>query len=286
MESIYRTLCFCEKVNDEYIFFYGHSILWNLTPLDYVVEGWKRKNIGGDMYVFFSDLPNKDLIDQLLNERKIEIETNGKKHNLVFKWNKKDTGFLINDSNEDEYKPFISLCTDVTYYFSEIDDEFVDDFLQKRKTLISKIETDFFVPLAKNPHLIFTFSVYIPTRIEAFLKNIRDENNHITGVNFVINDVFNDYQSCEVNFLLTSDGEKEDGSFKLCNIPENINTNFDPDYMELTIKDGEKVVFTEKCYFIKSININMNIISGSIKTNNGSISMHRSSSFTVGDKDE
>ena len=78
MESIYRTLCFCQKVNNDYRVFYGHSIFWKLTSLDYLVEGWKRKNIKGDVYVFFSDLPNYDLIEELLNNRKVEIETNSK----------------------------------------------------------------------------------------------------------------------------------------------------------------------------------------------------------------
>lgn len=282
MESIYRTLYFCQKTDDVYKVFYGHTIYWKLTPLDYVIEGWRKKNIQGDMHVFFSDLPNEAIIDQFLNEKNIEIESNSKKYTLIFDWEQNDSDFIINEYSKDEYKPFISLCTKANYYFSETDVEFVDSFFQTKKEAILIFEKEFFVPLTNNPHLINTFAVYSPTRIETSIKNIRDDNNLITGIRFIINDTFHEYQECEANFLLTSDENKEEGSFKLQNIPDNIRTSFDPDYMELTIKDGENTVFVEKCSFIKSISINMNISSGSIKTTSGSVPVYSSSSFTVG----
>ena len=285
MESIYRTLCFCQKVNNDYRVFYGHSIFWKLTSLDYLVEGWKRKNIKGDVYVFFSDLPNYDLIEELLNNRKVEIETNSKICNLVFDWSQSDKDFLINEGGGDDYKPFISLCSKASYYFSEVNSESVDEFFLERKKSIHQLEKEFFIPLSNNAHLINTFAVYEPTRIETSLRNIRDESNRITCVQFLINDTFHEYQDCEAVFLLTSDGDREEGCFRLCCPPKKINTSFDPDYMELTIKKGEEAVFIEKCYFIKSISINMDVVSGSIKTGSGSVPVHSSSSFKVGNED-
>jgi hypothetical protein len=286
MESIYRTLCFCQKVNASYKIFYGHSIYWKLTELDYVIDGWKRKNIQGDIYAFFVDLPSRDAVDQLINSKHLEIDANSKKHSLIFDWEQSDTDFLINDASDNEYKPFISLCSKATYYFSIIESEFIDEFLREKKEAISRLEDEYIVPLAKNPHLLNTFAIYTPTRIETSLQNIRDGRNHIAGVEFYINDIFEDYQDCEATFLLISEGEKEQGSFKLSDEPKSISTRFDPDYMELSIKDGEEVIFEEKCHFIKSINVNMNIISGSIKTNSGAVPMHSSSSFTIGDDGE
>lgn len=247
-----------------------------------MIDRWKRKNIQGDIYVFFADLPNSDEVYQLINCNRIEINANSKKHTLVFEWEQEDTDFLINDASDNEYKPFISLCSKVTYYFSNIESEFIEDFLRENKEAISRLEEEYTVPLAKKPHLLNTFAIYTPTRIETSLRNIRDERNHITGVEFHINDMFLEYQNCEVTFLLSSEGEKEKGSFKMSDEPKIISTRFDPDYMEVSIINGEEVVFEEKCYFIKSININMKIMSGNIKTNSGSVPMHSSSSFTIG----
>ena len=282
MNRIYRTLCFCQKIDETYKVFYGHSIYWKLTSLDYVVEGWKRKNIQGDIYAFFADLPSRDAVNQLIDHKNLEIDTNSKKHSLIFDWEKNDSNFLINDASDDEYKPFISLCSKATYYFSNIESEFIDEFFREKKEAISKLEDEFVVPLAKNPHLVNTFAIYTPTRIEASLRNIRDDKNHITGVTFNINDTFGKHQDCKATFLLSNEGEKEEGSFRLSDEPKSISTRFDPDYMELTIKDGEEVIFEEKCHFIKSINMKMNVVSGGIKTSSGTVPTHSSSSFTVG----
>ncbi|WP_203142626.1 hypothetical protein [Marinobacter mangrovi] len=282
MESVYRTLCFCQKVNGSYKIFYGHSIYWKLTDLDYVIDGWKRKNIQGDIYAFFVDLSSRDAVDQLINSEHLEIDASSKKHSLIFDWEQSDTDFLINDASDNEYKPFISLCSKATYYFSIIESEFIEEFLREKKEAISRLEDEYIVPLAKNPHLLNTFAIYTPTRIETSFQNIRDERNHIAGLEFYINDIFEDYRDCEVIFLLSSEGEKEQGSFKLSDEPKSISLRFDPDYMELSIKDGEEVIFEEKCHFIKSINVNMNMISGNIKTNSGAVPMHSSSSFRIG----
>ncbi|ALZ75394.1 hypothetical protein [Rheinheimera sp. F8] len=286
MESIYRTIFFCQRVNDNYNIFYGHSIYWKLTSLDYVIDGWKRKNIQGDIYAFFVDLPSFDAIDQLISSKRLEINANAKKHILIFQWEQSDANFLINDASDNEYKPFISLCSKAIYYYSTIESEFIEDFLREKKESISRLEEEYITPLAKNPHLLNTFAIYTPTRIETSLQNVRDQKNHITGVEFHINDIFGEYQDCQVNFLLSSEGENDKGSFKLSDEPKIISTRFDPDYMEISIQHGEEVVFEEKCYFVKSININMKIISGSIKTNSGTVPTHSSSSFTIGGDSE
>lgn len=288
MESIYRTLLFCQKIYGNYNVFYGHSIFWKLTGLDYVVEGWKRKNIQGEIYVFFADLPRPDVVEQLVNKKSLEIDTNSKKHRLIFEWENNDSDFLINDISDYEYKPFISLCSKAIYYFSDIESNFIDEFFRENKEAIAKLEDEFMVPLTKNPHLVNTFAIYTPTRIETFILNIRDNENYIKGVTLCINDTFEDHQDCEVSFLLSSEGgeETEKGSFKLSDKQKNISTGFDPDYMEVIIKDGEETIFEEKCHFVKSVSINMNVASGSIKTSSGTVPTHSSSSFTIGSDSE
>ncbi len=284
MDSIYRTLCFCQKIGDVYKVFYGHAIYWKLTSLDYVIKGWKRKNVQGDIYVFFTDLSNCDAITQFLDEKKVEVEANSKKHSLHFDWEQNEAAFIPNDSRggENDYKPFISLCSNASYYFSDVENEFIDSFLREKKEVIARLEEEYFVPLVENTHLLNTFTVYTPVRIETSLKNIRDESNILTGFEFHINDVFNDYQECVANFLLSSDGKKKEGDFILSEEPKNITAEFDPDYMELTIKDGEDVIFEEKAYFLKSIRVDVRVESGSIKTSGGTVATHSSSSFIVG----
>lgn len=233
-------------------------------------------------------MPSQDVVDQLVNKKSLEIDTNSKKHRLIFDWEHNDRGFLINDISADEYKPFISLCSKAIYYFSNVESKFVDEFFREKKEAIAKLEDEFIVPLTKNPHLVNTFAIYTPTRIETFLLNIRDNKNHITGVTFCINDTFGNHQDCEVSFLLSSEGgkETEEGSFKLSDEPKNISTEFNPDYMEVIIKDGEEIIFEERCHFVKSVSINMNVVSGSIKTSSGTVSTHSSSSFTIGGDSE
>lgn len=286
MKSTYRTLLFCQRIDDAYMVFYGHTIYWQLTELDYLIEGWKRRNIQGDIYVFFSDLPGRDEFDLLVNNKKLDLYAGSKEHFLLFNWSQTDAGFLNNDASNNEFKPFSSLCSKVMYYFSDIDSVFVDNFFQENKDAISKLEEEYAVPLTKNPHLVNTLAIYTPTRIETSLQSFRGNDGNVREVAFYINDTFSEYQGCDVSFLLTCDGEKEEGVFKLSDEPKTISTRFDPDYMELAIKDSGEVVFEEKCYFIKSIKINMNVVSGSISTSSGSVPIHSSSSFTIGDDSE
>ena len=285
MNSIYRTLCFCQKIDGDYKVFYGHSIFWKLTDLDYRVSGWKRYNIQGDIYAFFTDLPSCE-VDKLLKNKILKIDVNSKKHSLIFDWEQSDTDFLINDASEDGYKPFISLCSKAIYYFSNIEGEFIDNFFREKKEAISRLEDEYVVPLTKNPHLLNTFAIYTPIRIEASLRNTRLDGNHKTRVTFYINDVFNEYQNCEAIFLLRNEKEQEVGRFKISDEPKNISIKFEPDYMELTIKDGEEVIFEEKSYFIKSVNIKMDVALGGIKTSSGTVQTHSSSSIKTGGNSE
>lgn len=283
MESIYRTLFFCQKVFGNYKIFYGHSIHWKLTDLDYFNLEFKKKNIHRDMYVFFVDLPSRDEVDQLIKNKNLDIHESSKKYNLTFEYEQEHEDFLSHDASINEYNPFISLCSKANYYFSIKENDFIENFIQEKKEAINKFENEFLVPLMKNPHLLCTFAIYTPTRIETSIQNIRNNKNHITGVIFSINDIFGLHQDCEVNFLLSCDEKKEEGRFKLSDEPKAISTGFNPDYMELIIADAGKVIFKEKSYFIKSIDINMSVASGNVKTKTGPISTFSSSSFSVGD---
>ena len=126
MSFIYRAICFCQKIGSNYNVFYGHSIFWKLTDIDYVVDGWKIKNVQGGIYAFFNDFPSCDAINQLIDTKSLEIDVRSKKYNLIFDWQQRDADFLINDAGDDRYKPFISLCSKAIYYFSSIESDFIE----------------------------------------------------------------------------------------------------------------------------------------------------------------
>lgn len=283
-KNIYRTLYFCQKVRDVYMVFYGHSIHWELTSLDYEIKNWKKRNVQGNIYVFFSDLPELAVIDKFLKEKTIEIVSNSHIYKLKFDWDQKDQSFLTNDLDEDEYKPFSSLCTRANYYYSEANFDHLSDFFHSRKKAISRLEKDFFVPLMQNSQLLNTFTIYNPTRIETHIKKIRNDGDCKSGVDFIINDTFNKYQNCKVEFVIAGEGKKEKGQFILDETPANIETNFDPEYFELSIRNYDEDLYIEKGYFLKSISVNMNAISGGIKTEFGTVKTHSSSVFTIGEK--
>lgn len=285
MTSIFRTLLLCQKMdNGPYKIFYGHSIYWKLSELDYQVDSWKAKRIRGDIYVFFIDFPDRLWIDSLMEYKQAKITSNNKELDLVFDWENQADNFLMNDNEDNDFKPFISLCSKVKYYFSEIESEKIEGFLQTKKSAIADIDNEFFIPLAKYPYLINTFSIYNPTRIETYLKN-QVENKSLMAVTFVINDTFAEYKSCDVKYLLKSAEKEITGTFQVHEAPRTIPVEFDPDYMHLEIKNGADLIYAEKSHFIKSIQVNLRAVTGNIRTANGSVSSHTSSSFTIGGSD-
>lgn len=282
MTSIFRTLLICQKLDDGfYKIFYGHSIHWILSELDYQIDSWKVKNIKGDIYVLFTDLPDKLWIDSLMEHNHEKITSNDKEFDLVFNWENQADNFLSNDNADSDFKPFISLCSKVKYYFSEAESKHIELFLQSKKSAIAKIDSEFFVPLAKYPYLINTFSIYHPTRIETYLKN-KVENSCLVAVTFIINDTFAQYNSCEVKYLLKSPGKEISGVFQVHETPKTIPIKFDPDYMHLEIKNGDDLIYDETSHFIKSIHVNLRAVTKNIRTTNGSVPAHISSSFTIG----
>lgn len=285
MTSIFRTLLLCQKMDKScYKIFYGHSIHWKLSELDYQVDSWKSKRIRGDIYAFFIDFPDRLWIDSLMERKHANITSNSNELDFVFDWKNQADNFLMNDNEDNDFKPFISLCSKVKYYFSETESEQLEGFLQTKKSAIADIDNEFFVPLAKYPYLIDTLSIYYPTRIETYLKN-QVENNSLMAVTFVINDTFAEYNSCDVKYLLKSAEKEITGTFQVHEAPKTIPIEFDPDYMHLEIKNGDDLIYAEKSHFIKSIHVNLRAMRGTIRTANGTVASHISSSFTIGGDD-
>lgn len=70
MPSVMRSLLIAKTKDTELL--YGHSILWELSGLDYVVNQWKKPSLG-DISIYFKDLPTEDEIDAALENEAFDL---------------------------------------------------------------------------------------------------------------------------------------------------------------------------------------------------------------------
>lgn len=264
--------------------FYGECIEWNTYEFD------KRSDVDIEI-----SLPGRYKARVITSPSRIDtIDTN--KNAISFKdlnqfsYSKSGEGFITLGYHEKLFNPLIDRCSKITMYISDDGVRFDDNtWTQDNKALLDDIKSKFGIDLFNQPELINTYTLYIPTRITVNVgftdKPARGETREPTNlkVSFIAeHQCYNSVRYKVVEYVNSEPIAEKTGC-----IADNsctIDTGVFPDEVEVTLfnSNGETIYYSRHG-FIKRINFNLDISSGSVALENGSkVTKYEQSSFSVG----
>ncbi len=265
-EKIYRTIVIAEKLpNKELFFFYGHSIEWLMSPLDYYVEDWRCHDLAS-LRVFFMDFLTIDDLERFVASNEFSFEIKEKPIRLETQFNAQHEEFLTTEygSQKDSYKPFIGFCTNVLYHYNAQEEqeeqvELINKKLHQYSVDLEEIANKYQIDINAYPHLINTFSFYRPNRIEECCRAIHEP---FLGYQLHIHDPFMLYQDADVTVTAQAENEtlKNVHRFKVREAKPERDCGFLPDSITTDIRVGDEQIYFNKGFFIKAIHVNMNAI--------------------------
>lgn len=261
--AVYRTIILLNKDRN---LLYGHAILWHLSEIDYTTPSWKKKNFS-QIDVFFKDIETNDFENQI-NDNKIEITHNGSSFEVPLPPDREKL-FLEQKNDIEEYNPFINLCTWAEYFYSENYEEHDVEFLQLNNSLFSSIENQFNLPIVKHPHLLGTFTVFTPTRLEEHFRGVDDEKN--VGYEIAFTDYFLFYQGANVKVEASSNGVINVYEYKLDGEKHTVQTGSVPDSVITTVNMEGEMIFRSSFGLVKKISVRSSILSTKQIEHNGEI---------------
>jgi len=255
VKNIQRTLLIAEIKTGTLI--YGHSINWLLSPLDYIVKEWKTFKIGG-ISIHYKDIENATEIETAIEAGQFNLPPNLKIH---FNLPDSDDFFIERSYEEENFNPFISLCTHAKVYFQDNPKAETSpaDYLRAHKEAFETIEEKFQVNLIKHPHLVDTFTIFTPTRLEESFKG--HHNDNLVGYEIALLDYFNLYSGAIVDLESTDEINTHKASFGLDSNIHQINCGFVPDKHTTTITLNDQIIYRSSFSLVKRISTTINIAS-------------------------
>ncbi|WP_174874910.1 hypothetical protein [Vogesella oryzae] len=254
-KTVLRTLLFVENKSQQLL--YGHSIVWILSDLDYFVHIWKRFEYKG-ISAYFKDIEDRSEIDNAISQGTFHLNS---KFDLDIHFNLPETeSFFIEQSNEEKnFNPFISLCTFAKAHFG---DSFPGathpvDYIRSHKESFDAMKDRYCIDLQENPHLIGTFTIYEPTRIEETFKGCQADN--LVGYRIALQDFFNLYPGAQVHLESFSDSTSYISDITLDGDLHEINCGFVPDRHTTTIEHEGRIIYKSSFSLLKRISITTNI---------------------------
>lgn len=266
MGAVHRTLIIINNKDDSLI--YGHSISWLLSELDYSVPNWKTYN-NGDFSVHFKDLESTDIIESNLRSGLLIIDL--EKITLKATLPDNEEFFIEQSHSEINFNPFINLCTFCKVHFGELSQSAKNpvDFLIEHKGQFEDFKEKFHIDLPSNPHLIGTFSFFIPTRIEESFKGHDSEKLH--GYEIHLHDYFKAYLGATVSTTAIAGEKFHEASFPLDDECREIACGFLPDKQVTTITLNKKIIYKSSFHLLKNIGFTTNIVSQKKISINGQV---------------
>lgn len=256
MKKAHRTLILTNNKDNSLI--YGHCISWALSELDYVSPDWKTYN-KGSFSAHYKDLEDTDILEKKLNAGTLEIDLG----DFVLKASLPDSEeFFIEQSHEESnFNPFINLCAFSKVYFGDVEQNTKNpvDFLIAHKSQFEDFKEKFHIDLSDNPHLIGSFSVFTPTRIEESFKGHNSAD--FCGYEIHLHDYFKFYAGATVITTATAGEKFNEQSFDLNDEVRKIACGFVPDKQTTVVKLNEHIIYRSSFYLLKSISVNTNIVS-------------------------
>jgi hypothetical protein len=255
MKTILRTLLISDKKNGQLV--YGHSIRWGLLKLDYTINKWSTYN-AGSLSVFFKDLAEDQLrpsLEQGYFNLNPDID-----FKIHFNFSETDTFFLEKSYEENNFNPFIGLCTSVTAHFQEFarsDIEIIEE-LHRRKDLLEVIREKYDVDLLKHPHLVGTFLTFEPTRIEEYCRAI--ETEQAIGYQIALTDTLNLYEGATVTIEAIANDKTHVEEFGLDLDIHIVDCGFMPDSQKVLVEHNGAIIYKSSYGFFKKLTVNTAIV--------------------------
>lgn len=256
MRRIQRTLLIVDDKKDSLI--YGHSIDWILSDLDYTIEKWKTFSIGG-ISVYFKDIKTISEISNSINTGQFDLAPD-QNRKIFFNLPESEDFFIEQSYKEENFNPFIGLCAQAKVYFedSPTSDTNPADYLRAENEAFEAIEEKFQINLVKFPHLLGTFTLFTPTRLEENFKGL--DNDNICGYETALLDYFGLYNGALVTLESTDENNNHITTIELDNQMHQINCGFVPDKQETTVTHDGIIIYKSSFSLLKKINISTNII--------------------------
>lgn len=257
MPSVMRTLLIADNRNNKLL--YGHSIIWELSEIDYTVKKWKQFT-SGSISAYFKDIEDQSSLSESLNSSEFDLSPD-LNIQISFDFPDSDEFFIEQSYDEDNFNPFIGLCTFAKVWFKEYTATTQDnpaDFVRTHKESLEEIKERYHLDLLGAPHLIGTFCIFTPTRIEESFKGI--ENKQTVGYQISLWDYFNLYNGAKVSVESTAGTRTHTDHFLLDSEVHTFNCGFVPDKNVTTIKLNNIVIYRSSFSLLKKISVRLNVI--------------------------
>ncbi|MGX9763291.1 hypothetical protein [Pseudomonas shahriarae] len=256
MRRIFRTLLLVDNKTETLI--YGHTIEWILSDLDYNIKKWKTFSTGS-ISVYFKDIEDILEVNESIRAGVFDLSPD-QKYKIHFDFPESEYFFIEKSYDEENFSPFINLCSFAEVHFRDLPTTATNpvDYLQAQKETFDIIREKFQVDLIKSPHLLDTFTIFTPTRLEEIFRGLKDEN--VVGYEVALVDYFNLYKGAVVNLESTDETNSHVTTFNLDNEMHQINSGFVPDKQVTTVILDGITIYRSSFGLIKKINVNANII--------------------------
>lgn len=257
MPSVMRTLLIADNRNKRLL--YGHSIIWELSEIDYTVNEWKQFT-SGSISAYFKDIKDKSSLSESLNSGVFDLSPD-LNIQISFDLPDSDEFFIEQSYDEDNFNPFIGLCTFAKVRFKEYTAAAQDnpaDFVRSHKESLEEIKNKYHLDLLGAPHLVGTFCIFDPTRIEESFKGI--ENEQTVGYKISLLDYFNLYDGAKVSVESTAGSQLHTDHFFLDSEVHTFNCGFVPDKNVTTVELNDIVIYKSSFSLLKKISVRLNVI--------------------------
>lgn len=261
---------------------YAECIKWLIGEFDTDVEFVTRpEKLGEGLELQFISSKNSC---HTIDVAKKELCIQGK--SLKFTVNEKD---FISKRYDQPFNPLIDRCSKVEIFAKDETVDFETRIWFRNKVLpFEKLKEITKVDLFRNSELLNTFLFYEPTRIivnSYFLdkrKNIGSSEPRNLEITFI--DEFNHFNNANYVINAFKDGsllESINGS-----ISETVNLNLreSPDELEIQIYNDGTLIYDQRYFYIKKIEIGATISSGAVKLKDGNyVEKYTTENFSVGE---
>ncbi|MCK0746757.1 hypothetical protein [Chromohalobacter nigrandesensis] len=281
-EKVFRTIVIAKKESGFWVFVYGHSIEWLLSPLDYNVNPWIKRNLKGRYYVFIADIDDYGIIEEWVRNNAIRISTDTK--TVVIPLNNEQSERVFLDKLQErlisEYSPFIGHCSQSIVFFPEATDVGFAESILEDEIVVDLLKKEYSIDFKKSPEIVGTYWVHSPTRLD-FESKFFDNK---VSASVEVHDYFKLYQGADVEVTFFQDSQEYSFGFYLDSETHLVDMGFEPDFIKVKVAQDGVVIYDYSSSFVKKVSFTLRSLSGpSVVGEDGEVhSRFVSSEFGVG----
>lgn len=256
MASVMRTFLIARTKNNELL--YGHSIVWELSGLDYVIDTWKKCQLG-EISIYFKDLRDGAEVNAALKEGIFNLAP---ELDICISLDlpESETFFIEKSYDEENFNPLSGLCSFATVYFRELSADSGDlaDVPRRYKEAFERIKDDFHIDILATPHLLGSFTVFRPTRIEEEFQGFQSDT--AAGYRIRLLDYFQLYEGAKVCLKAVAGHDTHTTELTLDDELHVIDCGFVPDRHVTAIELNGQIIYRSSFSLVKHINFTAHVV--------------------------